>query len=229
LTLLGALPLIACTHVQQGDTVDRGDHQMKKTVTFARLLALFLATTLQPASAAMLIIDLNQAFETCTKDMSPVPTECPLPTLTAGGITVDDFITLSSPNGASLYSDSTDTVLALTASSGASQLIADITFDITRALVTEISFTAGEPASLGCTVFEATMLSPDCSGDSNPITIISSSYILGLRLGSLENFAHDINVTYTAVPLPAAAVLFISGLAGLAGFTMRRERSLPRM
>ena len=57
----------------------------------------------------------------------------------------------------------------------------------------------------------------------------SSSYILSLRLSDLENLAYDIDVTYTAVPVPAAAVLFISGLAGLAGFTMRRKRTLPRM
>jgi hypothetical protein len=210
---------------------------MKKiTVTFTRLLALFLATTLQPASAAMLTIDLNEAIDTLRKDSPELcttgqgTTECLLPTLTAGGVTVDDFITLSSPNGASLIRDSGDTVLALIASTGATtELIADITFDITRALVTEISFNAGEPAGLGCTVFEATASSLDCSGDSNPIMTTSSSYILSLRLSDLENLAYDINVTYTAVPVPAAAVLFISGLAGLAGFTMRRKRTLPRM
>lgn len=211
---------------------------MKKTITFTRLLAVFLATTLQPASAAMLTIDLNQALETllqdspglCDIDTVQGTTECPLPTLATGGVTVDDFINLSSPDNASLFSVSGDTVIALLASSGSTQQTADITFDITRALVTEISFTTGEPASLGCTVFEATGSPLDCSGDSNPISITSSSSnILRLSLSDLENLAYDINVTYTAVPVPAAAVLFISGLAGLAGFSIRRHRSLPRM
>ena len=208
---------------------------MKRTVASTRLLALLLATILQPASAAMLTIDLNQARDTLLQDSSePCSesdgiTDCTLPTIDAGGVVVDDFITLSSPNGAYLTSKDDVTDLALDATPDVNPLIADITFDITRALVTEISFTAGEPASLDCTVFQATVSSLDCSGDSNPITITSSSYILGLRLSSLENLAYDIDVTYTAVPVPAAAVLFISGLAGLAGFTMRRKRTLPRM
>jgi hypothetical protein len=151
-----------------------------------------------------------------------------LPTPAAGGVTVDDFINLSSPGDAFLISESGDTVLALIAGSGATQPTADITFDITRALVTEISFDAGDPASLGCTVFEATGPSLDCSGDSNPLSITSSSNILRLSLSDLENFAVDIDVTYTAVPVPAAAVLFVSGLAGLAGFTIRGKRSQHR-
>jgi hypothetical protein len=204
---------------------------MKIIIIFKRLLAVFLATTLQPASAA--IIDLNQALETLLQDSPELCntneeiTECFLPTFAAGGVTVDDFINLSSPNDASLVSNSIDTVLALTASSGATQATADITFDITRALVTEISFYAGDPASLGCTVFEATGESLDCSGDSNPLSITSSN-ILRLSLSDLENFAFDIDVTYTAVPVPAAAVLFVSGLAGLAGFTIRGKRSQHR-
>ena len=207
---------------------------MKKTITFTRLLAVFLATPLQPASAAMLTIDLNQAVDTLLQDSpelcntSQGITECLLPTMAAGGVTVDDFISLSSPNGASLVSDSSDTVLALIASTGSNLLMADITFDITRALVSEISFEAGEAASLGCTVFEVTGSPPDCSSDTSPINITSGSSIVRLSLSGLENLAYDFKVTYTPVPVPAAAVLFISGLAGLAGFSIRRQRSLPR-
>jgi hypothetical protein len=210
---------------------------MKKPITFTQLLAAFLATTLQPVSADTLTIDLNQAVETLLKDSpwlcseSGDTTDCQLPRIEDGGVTVNEFINISSTNTAYLTRTTGITELALDASPGTNPLIADFTFDATRALVSQIGFDVGDPKILGCTVFELSGSSFDCSADAsstNPFVVSSTKSILGLRLYDTENYAYAFDVTYTAVPVPAAAILFLSGLAGLAGFTLRGKQTQLR-
>ena len=195
---------------------------MQTTITNA--IAVFLAITVQTASAAS--IDLEQAYndllasdpESCILGVSE--NGCPIP---ADGVVIDGFITLSSPDSAAFLEDIAQGTFLVLSSTSDEKVTADFTFDETQVQVSNIVFDARPEDTLTCLVYEDSG-SPEenCSSDTRPIVITGYDSIAQLNLSSFE--AYTYSFAYN-VPIPATFLLFLSGLAGLAGVAGRKRRT----
>lgn len=192
---------------------------MKMTTTIPAAIAGLMAFAANTVLAATLMIDLESAC-------GPEPKECVIP---SEGLDLDSFIRLLSDDGAEIHNP-LSTPAALAFLSGETAVF---TFDDSQALVTQIDFqySAGprEEGGLTYTVFESdTGSNSDTLYNSGDAEIMGSS-IVRLELTAPEGSAGNFLVTYTAVPIPAAAWLFGSGLVGLAGVASRgRIGNKPR-
>ncbi len=198
---------------------------MIKTHIIAKVIAVFLALTVRTASAATLTIGLDQAYTdlldadpgACT--LGETGSGCPIP---VAGVAVDNFIKLLSPNGAFLEETDQGTFLVFSATPTTDPVLAGFAFDETLALVSAIRFNSATTGALGCTAVEDAGSAVDCTS-SEAFIQITGNTIVSLNLDALEAFTDTFNVTYTAVPVPAAFTLFLCGLAGLAGVAARKE------
>lgn len=190
---------------------------MKYSILVVIVITLLTSLPLKTASAALLTIDLDSA---CAVASSP----CVIPT---GGVLVDDFITLSSSDGALAYNPSTSSYDGIVSFEGPGETTVDFAFDETQALVTDISFSGhAGGGDLTYTVFETDAIFSTHT-DTGDFTAAITGYdsIIRLRLSAFEGSADNFAITYTVVPIPPSVWLFGSGMLGLAAIARRRARS----
>jgi hypothetical protein len=203
-----------------------------KTSSLAKIITVFLAFSTKTAFAAP--IDLQQAYEkllaadttgsNCT--LGVTGSGCPIPDISEGGVTIDTtdgFVTLSSPGSTAFLQDITAGTFIVFAST--EEVAVDFSFVDLQVQVSNIIYNAANatpPESLTCTVYEDIGSPEDCSVDASPVFVTGYDSIVRLNLSSLEGFAH--NFAYN-VPVPAALLLFLSGLAGLVGIAGRKGRT----